>query len=289
MMLGKIVVVALLAVFTPIALAYVAPSNLHHLVSNGMVNRAVSDAPVLGRVPLRSPQGQRQMCPTVMMAKAKKGGKGKKGGGGGGGDSQVETIVVKKVDTAVNGADTKTVVKNVKEKMSKTVENTREALGAIRTGRPSPNIFDKVMVEYYGAETPLPQVATVQIQSASMISIEPYEASSLKDVERAILASDLGLTPNNDGTVIRINIPALTAETRQQYLKQAKALAEDGKVALRNIRRTGVDAVKKLEKDAGLSEDESKGTQDDIQKMTDANVKAIDGLCEAKEKELSKV
>ncbi|EKX50618.1 hypothetical protein GUITHDRAFT_157295 [Guillardia theta CCMP2712] len=181
------------------------------------------------------------------------------------------------------------IINGVKEKMKKTVENTREALATIRTGRPSPNIFDKVLVDYYDVPTPLPQIASIQIQSASMISIDPFEKSALKNIEKAIMASDLGLNPNNDGAIIRISIPPLTAETRQNYVKQAKNVAEEGKVALRNIRRTGVDAVKKLEKDSVVSEDQSKSTQDDIQKLTDSSSKEIDNLCAAKEKDLSTV
>jgi len=255
----------------------------------------------LTQCPSTSPRLGSGSSGVVMMASKDKNKKDKKDGkpGKSGGkmapgavapeDDDEERVVMKKVDTDVKGATTKEILALVKEKMAKTVENTRDALGAVRTGRPSPNLLDKVMVDYYGAPTPLPQVAAVQVQSASMITVDPFDKSALKDVERAIVSSDLGLNPSNDGSLIRINIPPLNAETRLKYAKQAKALGEEGKVALRNIRRTGVDAVKKLEKDSGLGEDESKSGQDQVQQTTDKSAKEIDKLAEEKEKDLMKV
>ncbi|MGB1601588.1 MAG: ribosome recycling factor [Promethearchaeia archaeon] len=197
---------------------------------------------------------------------------------------------MKKENTDVTGEDPQEIIANVKDKMSKTVENTREALGAIRTGRPSPKMFDKVMVSAYDAETPLPQLATVSIQSASSVMISPFDPSTLGDIEKGILKSELNLTPSNDGATIRINIPPLTTETRAQFAKQANSVAEDGKVALRNIRRTGVDAIRKLEKGSSpISEDESKALQDQVQKLTDKCSTELSDLAKAKEKELNTV
>jgi len=232
----------------------------------------------------------------MMMSKKEKDSKGAKQKKGSKGDTvEVDFPAAErgaklgKIDTDVKGADPKAILKSVDDKMKKTLESTKGALAAIRTGRPSPNILDKVMVPSYGSESPLPQLASVQVSSATTIVVEPFDKSVLKDIEKALLASDLGMTPNSDGSVIRLNVPSLTTETRQKYLKQAKTVTEDGKVALRNIRRTGVDAVKKLEKDKTVSEDTSSDTQDQIQKLTDRFTKDLDALCEAKEKELAKV
>jgi ribosome recycling factor len=256
---------------------------------------------VSGFMPLRALPSLRsgngvQVCRSispVMMAKGKKGG-GKKGGGGGGdasadaGGDDADFVKVK-VDTDVKGTDPKSIIASVVEKFEKTVESTKASLASIRTGRPSPNLLDRVLVDYYGTNTPIPNVATVNVVSATTITVEPFEADLLKEIEKAISMSDLGMTPNNDGKMIRLNVPPLNAETRQKYVKQAKASGEDGKVAARNVRRTGVDAIKKLEKDKKIGEDESKGLQDDIQKKTDKAVKDIDVLTAAKEKELTTV
>ena len=228
-------------------------------------------------------------------AKNKKGGKGEAKAGK---DKQAPGAMpagekapkMKKENTDVTGEDPQEIIANVKDKMGKTVENTREALGAIRTGRPSPKMFDKVMVSAYDAETPLPQLATVSIQSASSVMISPFDPSTLGDIEKGILKSELNLTPSNDGATIRINIPPLTTETRAQFAKQASSVAEDGKVALRNIRRTGVDAIRKLEKGSSpISEDESKALQDQVQKLTDKCSTELSDLAKAKEKELNTV
>ena len=214
-----------------------------------------------------------------MMAKAKKGGGKKEGGGQGGASADADgddaDFVKVKVDTDVKGTDPKTIIAQVVEKFEKTVESTKASLASIRTGRPSPNLLDRVLVDYYGTNTPVPNVATVNVVSATQITVEPFEADLLKEIEKAISMSDLGMTPNNDGKMIRLNVPPLNAETRQKYVKQAKASGEDGKVAARNVRRTGVDAIKKLEKDKKIGEDESKGLQDDIQKKTDKAVKDV--------------
>ena len=140
-----------------------------------------------------------------------------------------------------------------------------------------------------GAETPLNQLATIGIPSAQQLTVDPYDKSLFGDIERAIAESDLGLMPTNDGTLIRINIPALTEERRKEMLKQCKAMGEEGKVALRNIRRDGVDAVKKMEKNSDIGKDESKDGQDAIQKLTDAKVKEIDSIVANKEKDVMTV
>jgi ribosome recycling factor len=146
-----------------------------------------------------------------------------------------------------------------------------------------------VQVDYYGAPTPLNQIATISVPNSQQLSISPFDKSSLKDIERAIVESDLGMTPNNDGTIIRLNIPPITEDRRKDLMKQCKGLGEDGKVAIRNIRRDGVEAVKKMEKAGDVSEDASKGSQEAIQKLTDKFVKAIDEIVAKKEKEFMTV
>ncbi len=146
-----------------------------------------------------------------------------------------------------------------------------------------------VTVDYYGAPTPLNQMASISVPNSQQLSVSPFDKSVLGDIERAIVESNLGLTPNNDGDLIRINIPAITEDRRKDLLKQCKAMGEDGKVSIRNVRRDGVDNVKKLEKNGDISEDESKGSQGDIQKLTDQYVKEVDTLISAKEKEVMTV
>jgi len=175
------------------------------------------------------------------------------------------------------------------ERMAKSVESVRQNLSTIRTGRATVNILDRVKVSYYGVETPLNQMATINVPSAQQLSVEPYDKSTLGDVEKAITEADLGLTPNNDGTLIRINIPTLTEDRRKDMLKQCKAIGEEGKVAIRNIRRDGVDRVKKLEKAGEIGEDEMKDGEDEMQKLTDKKVKEIDELVGSKEKEVMTV
>merc|ERR1712087_717593 len=145
------------------------------------------------------------------------------------------------------------------------------------------------MGDYYGVETPISQMASISVPSSQQLTVEPFDKSVLGDIERAIMEADLGLTPQNDGSIIRLNIPSLTEDRRKEMMKQCKAIGEDGKVAIRNVRRKTVDAVKKLEKSGDVSEDESKSTQDEIQKMTDAKVKEIDDIVSKKEKEVMTV
>lgn len=145
------------------------------------------------------------------------------------------------------------------------------------------------MVSYYGVDTPLNQLATISVSGTSTLVVEPYDKSSIADVERSLMESDIGITPTNDGSCIRLTVPPLTEERRKQLAKQVKAMAEDGRVALRNIRRDAVDKLKKLEKKKELGEDESKTLQSDIQKLTDKNVKQIDNLLKKKEADIMKV
>ncbi len=178
---------------------------------------------------------------------------------------------------------------DAEERMEKSIESVIQNMGTVRTGRASPQMLDRVKCEYYGVETPINQMATISVPSAQQLTIDPYDKKSLRDIERAIIEAELGLTPQNDGSLIRLNIPALTEDRRKEMLKQCKAIGEEGKVAIRNIRRSNVEAVKKLEKNGEISEDQSKNAQDDIQKLTDKKVKEIDGIVEKKEKEVMTV
>jgi ribosome recycling factor len=175
------------------------------------------------------------------------------------------------------------------ERMSKSVESVVQNLSTIRTGRASPSILDRVKADYYGVETPINQMATIAVPSAQQLTVDPFDKSQLGKIERAIIEADIGLTPQNDGSLIRLNIPDLTEDRRKEMLKQVKAIGEEGKVAIRNIRRSGVDAIKKLEKAGDISEDESKDGQDQIQKTTDKKVKEIDDIVTKKEKEVMTV
>lgn len=173
--------------------------------------------------------------------------------------------------------------------MEKSIESVLQNMGTIRTGRASPQMLDRVKCLYYGAETPINQLATISVSSAQQLTVTPYDKSSLRDVERAIIEAGLGLNPQNDGSMIRLNIPELTEDRRKEMLKQCKAIGEEGKVAIRNIRRSNVEGVKKLEKNGSISEDESKGAQEEIQKLTDKKVKEVDDIVAKKEKEVMKV
>lgn len=178
---------------------------------------------------------------------------------------------------------------DAEERMRKSVDSVKQNLMTISTGRASANMLDRVEVEYYEVMTPLNQMASISVPSAQQLSIDPYDKSVLGDIERAILESDLGLTPNNDGTIIRINIPSLTEERRKEMTKQCKAVGEEGKVAIRNIRRDCVDSIKKLEKKSEVGEDEAKDGLDSMQKITDKSTKEIDDVVAKKEKEVSTV
>ncbi len=181
--------------------------------------------------------------------------------------------------------------KKAEDKMNKALEALRKEFAAIRTGRASLGILEGIMVDYYGAPTPLSQAANLAVPDPRQITIQPWEPKMLGEIEKAILKSDVGLTPSNDGKIIRLNIPPLTEERRQQIVKHAKKLAEDGRVAVRNVRRDTNDEIKKKgkDKDAHVSEDETKKLQDEIQKSTDSYIKKIDELLAHKEKEIMTV
>ncbi|MGK7883889.1 MAG: ribosome recycling factor [Crocosphaera sp.] len=178
---------------------------------------------------------------------------------------------------------------DLKNNMQKSVEATQRSFNTIRTGRANASILDRVTVEYYGTETPLNQLANITTPEATMIMIQPYDKGSMGQIEKAIQMSDVGLTPNNDGNVIRLNIPPLTEERRKDLVKLASKMAEEGKVAIRNIRRDAVDHVRKQEKKSELSEDESRDLQDDIQKATDQFTNKIDELLKSKETDIMTV
>jgi ribosome recycling factor len=177
----------------------------------------------------------------------------------------------------------------VKQNMQKTVESTQKSFNTIRTGRANPALLDRITVEYYGSETPLKSLASIGVPDSTTITIQPYDRSSMAQIEKAISLSDIGLTPNNDGEVIRLIIPPLTSERRNELVKLAAKIAEEGKVALRNIRRDAVDAVRKQEKSHEISEDEARSLQEDIQKVTNEYTNKIDELLAAKEKDITTV
>lgn len=179
-------------------------------------------------------------------------------------------------------------IQKYEEKMKKTLVSLEGELATIRAGRANPHILDKLTVDYYGAPTPLQQVANITVPEARMIQIQPWESSLIKGIEKAILTSDLGLNPSNDGKVIRLVFPELTEERRKELVKDVKKKGEAAKVAIRNIRRDGNDAFKKL-KGSDVSEDEIKNLEDELQKMTDKYVKEIDSAVEVKSKEVMTV
>ena len=173
--------------------------------------------------------------------------------------------------------------------MRKSVESTQRTFNTIRTGRANPSLLDKISVEYYGAETPLKSLATLSTPDSQTIQIQPFDTGSMAVIEKAIAMSDLGLTPNNDGRIIRINIPPLTEDRRKELCKLAAKYAEEGKVSLRNIRRDGIDRIKKLEKDGELSEDQSRDEQEKVQKLTDRFIAELEKHLSEKEADILKV
>ena len=173
-------------------------------------------------------------------------------------------------------------------KMQKTMENLDGEMGTIRAGRANPNVLNRIMVDYYGTPTPIQQVANVSVPEPRMIQIQPWEKNMLKVIEKAIMVSDLGINPTNDGTAVRLIFPELTEERRKELVKDVKKKGEAAKVAIRNIRRDGNDAFKKL-KASDVSEDEIKNLEDELQKMTDKYVKEIDSVVEIKSKEVMTV
>ncbi|MBC6418244.1 MAG: ribosome recycling factor [Prochloron sp. SP5CPC1] len=177
----------------------------------------------------------------------------------------------------------------IKAQMQKTIESTQKSFNTIRTGRANATLLDRVMVNYYDTEMPLKSLANISIPDSTTILIQPYDKTSIAQIEKAISMSDLGLTPNNDGSAIRLNIPPLTSDRRKELVKLAGKLAEEGKVAIRHIRRDAVDAVRKQEKKHEVSEDESHDLQEEIQKVTNEFTAKIEELLAAKEKDITTV
>ena len=171
-------------------------------------------------------------------------------------------------------------------RMDKTIAALKDEFKALRTGRASASIFDRVRVDYYGTPTPLNQVSTISVPEARSIVIQPFDKSLISEIEKAILKSELGLNPSNDGKVIRISIPPLTAERRKELVKQAKSIAENSRVAIRNIRRDGNDELKKQQKDGTITEDDLKTGETDLQKSTDKYIQDINKILEEKDKEI---
>lgn len=183
----------------------------------------------------------------------------------------------------------KDIIHNSEDKMNKTIQVLRKELASMKAGRANPSILDRIEVEYYGSMLPINQVANVSAPEPRIILIQPWEKSTLKNIEKAILKSDLGLTPSNDGTVIRLVIPELTEETRKNLVKTVRKTGEESKIAVRSIRREANDKIKALKKNNEISEDDMKKAEEDIQKKTDNYIKNIDKIIEEKEKEIMSV
>jgi ribosome recycling factor len=183
----------------------------------------------------------------------------------------------------------KQVIANTKEKMKKAIQAFTRELASVRAGRASASLLDRVTVDYYGAPTPVNQLAGISTPEARLLIIQPYDKTILGEIEKAILKSDLGLNPSNDGSIIRISIPQLTEERRKELVKVIKKESEEAKVAIRNIRRDGNDDLKKLEKNGEITEDALRGYSDDIQKITDEHIAKIDQITKDKEKEIMEV
>ncbi|HHV63507.1 MAG TPA: ribosome recycling factor [Peptococcaceae bacterium] len=181
------------------------------------------------------------------------------------------------------------VLNEAENKMKKTVELLRKDLASVRAGRANPAMLEKVFVDYYGTPTPINQLANISVPEPRLLVIQPWDKSSIKDIEKAILKSDLGLNPSNDGVVIRLAIPQLTAERRAEIVKTVRKKAEEARVAVRNIRRELIDDIKQIEKDKLASEDEAKKGQEKAQKLTDKYIKEIDEVLEKKEAEIMEV
>ena len=180
-------------------------------------------------------------------------------------------------------------LKDAREHMDKSVESTRGKFGSIRTGRASTALLDRINVDYYGAQTPLKQLATLSAPEARLLTVQPYDKSSIKSIEKAILESDVGLTPSNDGQVIRLTIPELTEERRKELVKVVHGLAEEGRVAVRNIRRDCMHDLRELRKEGEVGADDEHRAEVELQKLTDDKVAELDGLLKGKEAEILEV
>ena len=185
--------------------------------------------------------------------------------------------------------DKQGVFREAEDKMKKAVSVNREELASIRSGRASPSLLNKVQVDYYGTKVPLNQVANLSVPEARLLVIAPYDPNSVASIEKAILASDLGITPNNDGQVIRLAFPPLTEDRRKELIKVAHVRAEEGRVAIRAVRRHAKDELQRMKKDGSLSEDEERAAENQLQKLTDRYVAEVDDNLKRKEQELSEV
>ncbi|MGY0372084.1 ribosome recycling factor [Clostridium sp. JNZ J1-5] len=183
----------------------------------------------------------------------------------------------------------KDILQKSEEKMEKTITILKKDLTSMKAGKANPSILDKISVEYYGSETPINQLAGISSPEPRVLLIQPWDKSSLKSIEKAILQSDLGLNPSNDGSVIRLLIPELTEETRKQIVKKVKKTGEDAKIAIRSIRRESNDKIKNLKKDNQVTEDEAVDGEETVQKITDKFIKKIDDIVNAKEKEIMSI
>ena len=181
------------------------------------------------------------------------------------------------------------LLQDAREHMDKSCEATRSKFGSVRTGRATPHLLDRITVDYYGTKTPLKQLATVSAPEARLLTVQPYDKSSIKNIERAILESDVGLTPNNDGSIIRLQVPELTEERRRELVKVVRNLAEEGRVAIRNIRRDVMHDLREL-RDAGeAGSDDEHRAEEALQKLTDEKVTELDAVLKAKEEEILEV
>jgi ribosome recycling factor len=178
---------------------------------------------------------------------------------------------------------------DARDRMAKSVESMRHEFGSVRTGRASPALLDRIAVDYYGTATPLKQLATISAPEARLLTIQPYDKTSIKAIERAILESDVGLTPSNDGNLIRLTVPELTEERRKQLVKVVRHIAEEGRVAIRNIRRDVMHDLRELKSAGDAGEDDEKRAEQELQKVTDARVKELDELLKHKEEEILEV
>ncbi len=175
------------------------------------------------------------------------------------------------------------------EKMENAIKALKSEYASLRAGRATPQMLDKIHVDYYGAETPVNQLANISVPEARLLAIQPWDKGSIPLIEKAILKSDIGITPSSDGALIRLVVPQLTNERRQELVKQLKKMAEDIKVRIRNVRRDANDKVKKLEKEKSVTEDEGKISMDDIQKLTDKSILEVEKILELKEKEVTEI
>ncbi|MDD2649149.1 MAG: ribosome recycling factor [Eubacteriales bacterium] len=184
---------------------------------------------------------------------------------------------------------TKEIIENAKTKMSKTIQVYKNDMASLRAGRANPQLLDRISVDYYGTPTPINQLGNISSPEPRMLVISLWDSKAIKDVEKAIMKSDLGITPNNDGKVIRLMVPELNEERRRELTKIVKKSAEDSRVAVRAIRRDSVEQIKKLKKDSAITEDDQRKAEDDMQKVTDNAIKEVDKLAAEKEKEIMQV